>query len=76
MSKLSTIVKELKTNWHYDENRGLVFYYPHKAGEWIQIIKDGQLVEEIVKIFDNLAQFIDPIDKAIAEVLRMRKGKK
>jgi hypothetical protein len=54
----------------------VLLYSPFSPQEWVEIIKGGRLVEEIVKIFDIFAQFIDPIDRALAEVLGKKRVKK
>lgn len=70
------IINSLKISNDPNEYCPLRFELPLTTQDWLQIIKNGKFVEEVVKIFDILAQFIDPIDRALAEVLGKKKGKK
>ena len=36
--------------------------------QWLGLLQSGRYVEEVCKIFDRLAQFVDPIDRALAEL--------
>ena len=40
---------------------------------WLDVIKDGRLGEELNKLFDFLSELIDPIDRALNEVLKKKK---
>ncbi|MGQ9535391.1 MAG: hypothetical protein ACUVTF_09225 [bacterium] len=71
LKQLSMDLKGFKTA------KNQLYYYPHTPEEWIQILKNGQLEEEIVKIFDTLAeQCIEPIDRVVARVLGKKSRKK
>lgn len=68
--------KGIKMSGDEDENYPLYIYLPQTPQEWLEIIKTGRFVEEIVNSFNNtLVPLIDPIDRALAEVMK-KKGKK
>jgi len=56
-----------------DPECAFIYYLPYTPEQWIEILKTGKFVDTILEHFDILAQFIEPIDKAMAEVLYKKK---
>jgi hypothetical protein len=73
--KISTTFA-LKFKVYKDPGYPFWYYLPYSTNQWIEILKEGRFVETILEHFDILAQFIGPIDRALAEVLGKKKGKK
>ncbi|MEO0094122.1 MAG: hypothetical protein ABIK67_07720 [candidate division WOR-3 bacterium] len=59
-----------------DPESAFCYYLPYTKDQWIEKLKEGKFVETILEHFDILAQFIDPIDRALAEVLGKKRAKK
>ncbi len=69
--------KKIKMSGDEDDNYPLYVYLPRTSQEWTEIIKAEKFVEEIVSYFNNsLVPLIDPIDRALAEVLGKKRVKK
>ncbi|MBS4014966.1 MAG: hypothetical protein KGZ86_00790 [Candidatus Latescibacteria bacterium] len=46
---------------------------PYNVDEWIKILKDGRFIDVILEQFDNLSLYIEPIDKALTMVRKIKK---
>ncbi|OGB89305.1 hypothetical protein A2625_03970 [candidate division WOR-1 bacterium RIFCSPHIGHO2_01_FULL_53_15] len=55
-----------------ESDNDFIFYYELKQSpdEWIEILRKGTFAENIMDAFNNLALFIEPIDRALSEVRR------
>lgn len=54
-----------------ESDNNFIFYYELKQApnEWIDILKKGTFAENIMEAFNNLALFIEPIDRALSKVI-------
>lgn len=72
------IQKSLSQEFKVIKDPEAVFCYElgYTDDQYIEFLKSGHFTEMILKHFDNLSQFIEPIDRTLAEVLGKKRVKK
>jgi hypothetical protein len=70
---INEIRKSAGIKVYKDSTNAFRYYLTETPGDWIEILKAGRFTETILENFDILAKFIDPIDKALAEIRTTKK---